>query len=529
MDTINSLQDLLPPKQDTDALVSFYVDHFEYIHRIVHVPTFMREYSAFWEQEPRSRHTATTALILSMISVATCALTGPSDTASIASEYRAVAPSWICACNRWIIGQPESFQGRKLVYYQVSSLVYLARRMNSIGRKRFWNETGSLIQDAILDKLLMKPPSTDSSYTREMKRRTWAVLRELDLQNSFEFQLPTLLHSLESDASTPLNVDDQDLDQDTPTPKPHSQHTRTSYQSLSAHSWKLRLGISRRLYSAGGRPKILTPGEVLRYTHEITQELEFLPSWTTESGLVGENTNINNESGVHRKSCMLSWAFLQFQLKECLLAIHRPYLSKGSGLYSLSEMICYHASRDILVLNRKLQVLGTQSLTFLREDLLIASLTLTRITTQQPKGTLSSVAIANTTSTADLLEQCLPFSESRYLRCLYGDPWAPLTASVALASLKIHLGKETRETTKAFCGKRFLGLYYQHSPARQQTPAAADIQYLTTHPLSSEDGVLGSVGGRDDGLSGTSTGSPIDSLAQERWLDDWDSLDVGAN
>ena len=40
-----TLDDLLPPKDDTDVLVSFHLNHLEQLHRIVHIPTFQRDYA----------------------------------------------------------------------------------------------------------------------------------------------------------------------------------------------------------------------------------------------------------------------------------------------------------------------------------------------------------------------------------------------------------------------------------------------------------------------------------------------------
>ncbi|KAI1393750.1 uncharacterized protein F4822DRAFT_23208 [Hypoxylon trugodes] len=432
------LESLLPPKEDTDILVSFYLDNLEQIHRIVHIPTFKEEYANCWIPQ-RPRHPAMTALILAMISISACATTA--DATFIATRYRAVCTQWISTCEEWL--KQQSPKHRKFIHYQISCLVYLAKRAAMIGKKRWWKETSSLIQDSIIYGLHCESTlSTAIPYIREMKRRIWAVLRELDLQNTFEYGLPSLLHNIESDIAPPTNINDDDFDEtskEIPAPKPPGEYTYTSYQVHSSRSWSLRLEISQRLFS----PKFSKPlsyDEVLRYTHRIAREIEAIPSWDTENAL--------------------THAYLLFQLKTCILALHQPYLHKNDGRYWLSETACYHASRDILLLHSKLAELGIQSSTVLREDLLLASLNLVQITMLQPKASINIMS-TDSQSTIDLLMQCVPFMEDIHLRCCHSELWCFITMYAVIMLLKIHLGKETRQTAKAACARRYLDLHYR--------------------------------------------------------------------
>jgi hypothetical protein len=368
------LEHLLPPENVTNALVLLYVDHFEQLHRIIHIPVFKREYAEFWVPG-RPRRPTMIALVLSMMSISCCASVRSSASTPIPSRYQSMTMQWISACDMWLT---QNFKNRKLVHYEVSCLVYLAKRMNMVKKKGFWKDTGSLIQNAIMDGLHCDPClDVDNSYIREMKRRIWVTVRELDLQNSFEFGLPTLLHNIDSDVAASANLHDEDFDEDSiglPISKPLSKYTCTSYQSHSSRSWKLRLEISRRLFSTG-TSEILSYDDVMRYTYEIIQEIYCLPPWDSDV-----------EQGNHiPKSAILTYAFLRFQLTECILALHRPYLHRDDKRFWLSENVCYDMSQNILFLNRKLADLGIQSLTLLREDLLLASLNLTRIVMLQPK------------------------------------------------------------------------------------------------------------------------------------------------
>src|SRR5690606_932619 len=42
------LEALLPSKEETDHLVNVYLDQFEQVHRILHIPSFRRDYAKFW-------------------------------------------------------------------------------------------------------------------------------------------------------------------------------------------------------------------------------------------------------------------------------------------------------------------------------------------------------------------------------------------------------------------------------------------------------------------------------------------------
>lgn len=395
---------------------------------------------------------------------------------TIVNQYKRTVPTWINACERWL--RLRSSKSRDLVYYQISCLVYLAKRMNGIKKKRFWNETGALIQEAVMDGLHRDPPSTDSPYSKEMQRRIWSTLRELDLQNSFEHGLPTLLHCLDSDVAAPANVEDHEFNEESeaiPTkPESQYQYTRTSYQHLSARSWRLRLDISRLLYGAGST-KPPSHEEVLRYTHEITEALDALPPLAIGTAGTDASSRSNLESS------MLAKTFLICQLKECMLALHRHRLQRGGADFSsFSESICYAMAKDMLLLNNAAQV-NLRGPNLLRADILTASLTITRICLQQPATHHSDPLLAAAMnidspdygSALGLLEQCLPSIEERYLHCFNGEPWCPLTMLGATMLLKIHLGKESRQTAKTSTAQRFLDLYYRHL-AEQETASPAE-------------------------------------------------------
>lgn len=99
--------------------------------------------------------------------------------------------------------------------------------------------------------------------------------------------------------------------------------------------------------------------------------------------------------------------------------------------------------------------------------------------------------MANAMSTVDLLEQCLPILEDKYLRV--ADPWVFFIMCTAIMLIKIHLGKESRQTAKSSCARRFLDLYYKNVWMRQPADLAqqqAITQDIVNHTNVSSENIL---------------------------------------
>ena len=77
--------------------------------------------------------------------------------------------------------------------------------------------------------------------------------------------------------------------------------------------------------------------------------------------------------------------------------------------------------------------------------------------------------MADSQSTIDLLEECLPHMEENGLRCSHVEPWCFVTFYAAIMLLKMHLGKETRQAAKSACAQRFLDLHYKHVGRQQRS------------------------------------------------------------
>ncbi|KAM7204771.1 multidrug resistance regulator 1 [Rhypophila sp. PSN 637] len=461
-----TLEALLPSKDETDTLVSIYLDQFEQIHRVLHVPSFKREYAKFWDPS-ENRTAAFTALVICILATACCLNTDLPQKfidGGMVSSSLASATKWVSAAEEWLARQSQKH--RRLIHYQIMCLIYLAKKINTIKKKRFWKGAGELSQDAISVALHREPSRLAgkmSPFTHEMRRRIWATIQSFDVQAAFDFCLPTIHGTLNTDAEAPRNIDDDEFDEDTeelPPSKPPNQYTYTSFQHLSRQSLPLRLELSRVLTSRNTSDDPLDYDEVIRYTNEINQEIDALPSWDVIDPDDPDTEPLSSQEA--RKKPLLAYTMLHIELRQYIIPLHQPFLRlrKQHSRYQYSEIIYYNAARDMVLLHDKVAQQGIKTLNFLREDNLTLAINLCSVTMLQPRNSTNMIMI-NSSHTLQLMEKCLGMKEDRLLRCGNNEPWGYSIMCAAFGLLEAHLGVKTPEAAKASSAERFVGLHYK--------------------------------------------------------------------
>ncbi|KAL2196012.1 fungal-specific transcription factor domain-containing protein [Corynascus similis CBS 632.67] len=490
-----ALESLLPSKEETDNLVTIYLNQFEQVHRIVHIPSFRRDYAKFWLPS-ETRNAAFTALVLAIMGISSClAAQMPHKFEKMVSHSHANAIKWVEAVDAW--QERQSQKHRRLIHYQIACLVYLAKRVNTMKKKRFWRNAGSMTQDAISVGLHREPSHMSdkiSPFNQEMRRRIWATVQSYDLQASFDHGLPSILCSLHYDVNPPRNIDDDEFDEDTkelPPSRPPNEYTFSSYQHISRQSLPLRLELSRVLT---GPPDELDYDRVIRYTNEINQEIDSLPSWDV--------SDASSQDPVVKKP-LLAYTLLHIQLRQYIIPLHQPFLRlrKTNSKYQYSEIIYYNAARDMVLLNDRLAQQGIRTLNFLREDSLTLAINLASVTMLQPRGSTNMIMI-NSQHTLQLLERCLAMKEDRILRCGNNEPWGYSIMCAAFGLLEAHLGVKTPEAAKAASAERFVHLHWKLLSGQDPPPGS---QQSAVGVAGASGGGCGPGGG--GGVSGGVTGA----------------------
>ncbi|KAF7532994.1 hypothetical protein G7054_g7425 [Neopestalotiopsis clavispora] len=447
------LEALVPSREETDSLVAVYFDQFEQLHRIVHVPTFKRDYEKFWEPNP-TRTGAFTALLLAVLATSACMdMQTTSKYVGVKSNAFQTAERWTKACDVWLTKQ--SHKHRKMLHYQVMCLLYLAKRANVIKKKQYWTNSGSLLREGIMVGLHRDGDEVSGKitpYYREMRRRLWATIMEFDLQASFDQGVPTLLSQLPIDAKAPRNIDDDEFDEHTeelPMPKSASEYTFSSYQHIARQSLQTRLELNRVMT---GPMADLDWDRVTSYCEMITTEIDGLPPWDNEE------LNKTNDS----RKPVLAHTLLHIQLRQYLIPLLQPYLRlrQHNSKYQFAEFMYYTAARDIAMMHNRLFQKGIRTLYYLREDIMHAAISLCSVSLHQPKGS-TSLIMCNIEETLKLIATMISIKEDRILRCGNNDPWGYSSMCAALGLLETHLGKKTFENAKASAAERFISLHYK--------------------------------------------------------------------
>lgn len=240
----SDFSEYVPAKELVDPLVHAYLRTIESVHRVVHIPSFWREYGEFWEN-PKSADQTFVMTLLLIMAIGTCFY--PSDKAK-AAVLRLSAIGWINTVETWL-SSPFEKARLSIGGVQVHCLLLVARQTNYLARELIWISAGSLIRKAMHMGFHLDPihfPKLNK-FECEMRRRLWATIMEIAIQSSLDVGQIPLIRSSEFETRAPSNIDDLQMDprnNDEFVPKPMDEFTQSSASILLFKSLPLRLRIT---------------------------------------------------------------------------------------------------------------------------------------------------------------------------------------------------------------------------------------------------------------------------------------------
>lgn len=223
----------LPSKYTTDLLVARYFNSYDPATQILHGPTFQAQYNHHWE-DPTQTELVWIAMLFAMMRLAMLSYYREGDEPP---EFRGKAMD-MAGCFRNSVAQCLTLADyTKPHSYLIESLVFHLHGDFSQTREAdvsVWVLTGVIARLAMRmgyhRDSKMFPNVTP--FEGEMRRRVWSFVRQADLLFSFQFGMPSMLRTSDSDTELPRNLYDDDFGEDCkelPPPRQLSEPTPISY------------------------------------------------------------------------------------------------------------------------------------------------------------------------------------------------------------------------------------------------------------------------------------------------------------
>ncbi|KAI9042759.1 uncharacterized protein KD926_005089 [Aspergillus affinis] len=344
---VPDLQESIPTRSICDELVDGYLRTFEPIHRILHLPSFWREYHHFWAQRSSSTPTTSTAFLMKLVLVlAIGTVFHPQRGKSGPDHDVHLTQTWIHAAQCWLIG-PSEKATLGLDGIQVLCLLLIARQINAMGSSP-WLSAGSLMQKAMAMGLHLdsKHFPALSVFQSEMRARLWATILEFAVQASMDSSIQPLLIP-EFDTQPPSNLNDADFDPDipsssSPTGRPTTEVTDTSIQRLLHETFPLRAKIIQAL----------TNRTSFSYTQTIHLGSQLQAACRNIAAFFTSTLNTSNvpsNTNRHLHPTPFHKAYLDMALRRWFLILHTPFMlqSPANPEFYFSRKVCLDTAMTI--------------------------------------------------------------------------------------------------------------------------------------------------------------------------------------
>jgi hypothetical protein len=276
--SVNAVRKLLPPQEICDKLLDAYLNTFESVLRILHVPDFRHDYKRFWAGSPSHCPPEVEEVFVCklMMCIALGAFVCPSLNAAAdglpeqrqeGSSLREQAIQWVAYGKQWLARKMMAGSRADTNTAQVVCLLALSRHTGPIQTASIgslWSPGDhDLTRVAMQMGLHRDPTIVDADMPArevELRRRLWATMLELSLQLSLDNGLPAPISPESYDCAPPSEfTDDEATDADADPVSCASLTSflldyglpRTNPLVILARTQRLRLQILHVVHSPG--------------------------------------------------------------------------------------------------------------------------------------------------------------------------------------------------------------------------------------------------------------------------------------
>ncbi|KAI9694387.1 MAG: hypothetical protein M1822_000003 [Bathelium mastoideum] len=296
----------------------------ESVHRILHIPSFKREYEALWLSNTQY-DTAIRVQIKLVLAIG-------ATTYDAQFSLRSSAIRWVYEAQTWL-SEPELKSRLNLQTLQTQMLLFIARETAGVDASLTWISAGALLRMAVFMGLHRDPSCLPkrTAFVAEMRRRLWNTILEMTLQSSMTSGAPPLLSIDDFDTEPPRNFDDDQLVGEDLVPTEEDRYTSVSIAIALRKTFPLRLAIAKFLNDVGSRG---TYEETLQLDAQLRASYKILRHTLQEfSGSTGASPS------------RFALRVVDFIMHRYLSSLHIPFF--GSALHEST----YAFSRKVVVEN----------------------------------------------------------------------------------------------------------------------------------------------------------------------------------
>ncbi|PVH98296.1 hypothetical protein DM02DRAFT_596304 [Periconia macrospinosa] len=326
------LQASVPSKIVCDQLVQCYLRTLEGVIRVLHIPSFLREYETYWKNTESAKPSVLIKILL-VCAIGVAFFTGPEQ-----PRLHASSTKWIQAAESWL-SAPHQKSRLNMAGLQIHILLLLARQLCSVDGDLIWISAGSLLRTAMHIGLHRDPQHFQniSKFHVEMRRRLWATVMEMTVQSSLDMGMPPMISTDEFDTQAPSNINDSELDAPEETPflsKSSHEFTQTSMQIAFYETLPLRLEITKLLNNIRSTPSyedtLRLAKDLLSYCHRYAKF---------------HQAAMNNATSITRPNAFQNKLF-DTLIRRFALCLHRPFFNKAKHQpeYYYSRKMCLDLS-----------------------------------------------------------------------------------------------------------------------------------------------------------------------------------------
>ncbi|VTT70999.1 unnamed protein product [Fusarium fujikuroi] len=248
---------MLPARRTCDSLVDAYIKTFESVLRIIHVPSFLRDYEHFWEDSTSTVSSSDETFACKLLLVAalgSITFTPPESQQGQATSCREQSNKWISYVKDWLARKSMKGMRGDLSLAEIACLLALTRHthhQDSAPMGVAWLSEGHGLTHMAVQMGLHREPRVRSPNMSpkeaEIRRRLWATMLELSLQVSVDQGLPAPIAPESYDCEMPSSMADEDLVLGVESQGPN----QSSVLTLLAKTQRLRLRILQLVNAPG--------------------------------------------------------------------------------------------------------------------------------------------------------------------------------------------------------------------------------------------------------------------------------------